>query len=95
MADFLALKHESRIFGHSSKSNPVCGFSMEEQVRLCAVRLFLEPDTGLDHCPRILLSCLRVRTSAHGLDDGGLERCGAAGQIRVAERFFLSHQLIN
>ena len=26
--------------------------------------LFLEPDTGLDHCPRILLSCFRARTSA-------------------------------
>ena len=33
--EFLALKHKSRIFGHSS--NPVCGFSMMEQVRLCAV----------------------------------------------------------
>ena len=35
-AEFLALKHESMILGHSS--NPVCGFSMMEQVRLCAVR---------------------------------------------------------
>ena len=26
--------------------------------------LFIEPDTGLDHCPRILLSCFRARTSA-------------------------------
>ena len=26
--------------------------------------LFLEPHTGLDHCPRILLSCYRARTSA-------------------------------
>ena len=26
--------------------------------------LFLEPDTGLDQCPRILLSCFRARTSA-------------------------------
>ena len=34
-AEFLALKHESRILGHSS--NPACGFSMMEQVRLCAV----------------------------------------------------------
>ena len=33
--EFLALKHESRILGHSS--NPVCGFSMMEHVRLCAV----------------------------------------------------------
>ena len=34
-SEFLALKHESRILGHSS--SPVCGFSMMEQVRLCAV----------------------------------------------------------
>ena len=33
--DFLALKHESRILGHSS--NPVCGFSLMDQVRPCAV----------------------------------------------------------
>ena len=35
----------------------------------CLVRrelawLFLEPDTGMDNCPRILLSCLRAWTSA-------------------------------
>ena len=35
MPELLALKHKSRILGHSS--NPVCGFSMIEQVRLCAV----------------------------------------------------------
>ena len=34
-AEFLALKHDSNIFRQSS--NPVCGFSMMEQVRLCAV----------------------------------------------------------
>ena len=34
-AEFLALKNESRILGHSS--NPVSGFSMMKQVRLCAV----------------------------------------------------------
>ena len=52
-------------------SNPVFGFSMVEQVRLfCCLahgelaRLFLEPDTGLDICPSILLSCFRARTSA-------------------------------
>ena len=33
--EFLALKHDSRILGHSS--HPVCGFPMMEQVRLCAV----------------------------------------------------------
>ena len=31
----LALKHQSRILEHSS--NPVCGSSMLEQVRLCTV----------------------------------------------------------
>ena len=36
LPEFLALKQESRILGHSS--NPVCGFSMMEQARLCAVR---------------------------------------------------------
>ena len=35
-ANILFLKHESRIPGQSS--NLVCGFSMMEQVRLCAVR---------------------------------------------------------
>ena len=60
-AEFLALKHVSRILGHSSK--PLCGFSMMEQVRLCAVWHFLEPDTGLDYCPRILLSCFIARPS--------------------------------
>ena len=34
-AEFQAIKQESRILGHSS--NPVCGFSMMEQVRLFAV----------------------------------------------------------
>ena len=33
--EFLALKHEGRILGHSS--SPVCGSSMTEQVRLCVV----------------------------------------------------------
>ena len=35
LLEFLPLKLESRIFGHSF--GPVCGFSMMEQVRLCAV----------------------------------------------------------
>ena len=34
-ADILFLKHDSSIFRQSS--NPVCGFSMLEEVRLCAV----------------------------------------------------------
>ena len=59
------------ILAHSS--NPVCGFFMREQVRLYAVCpmenwlwLFLEPDTGWDCCPRILLWCFRARTSGEG-----------------------------
>ena len=66
-SEFLAL-HESRILGHSS--NPVCGFSIMEEVRLCCLAHrelawhFLEPDTWLDHCLRILLSCFRARTSS-------------------------------
>ena len=35
LPEFFALKHKSRILGHPS--NPECGFSMMEQVRLCAV----------------------------------------------------------
>ena len=35
LPEFLAIKHESRIGRHSS--NPVCCFSMMEQVRICAV----------------------------------------------------------
>ena len=35
ISEVLALKHESRILGHSSIH--LCGFSMMEQVRLCAV----------------------------------------------------------
>ena len=32
--------------------------------------LFLEPDTELDHCPRILLSCFRARISVGRLSGG-------------------------
>ena len=69
MSDILIIKHNSSIFRQSS--NPVCGFSMMEHVRLCClahgelVWLFLEPDTGLGHCPSILLSCFKARTSGH------------------------------
>ena len=65
------LKHESRILRQSS--NPVCGFSMMGQVRLCAVwpmenglgSSLNHIRTGLDHCPRFLLLRFRARTSAH------------------------------
>ena len=66
--ELLALKHESRILGHSS--NPECGFSMMKQVMLCAVWTMenwlgasKEPHTGLDDCLRVLLSCFRYKTS--------------------------------
>ena len=62
---FLALKHENRILGHS------CMWFL--QVRLCAVWPLenwlgsslnqIQGEGGLDHCPRILLLCFRVRTS--------------------------------
>ena len=62
--EFLAIKHESRILGHSS--NQPCMLFIRD---LCCLAhgelawLFLEPDTGLHHCPIILLSCFRARTS--------------------------------
>ena len=37
LPEFLALKHENRILGHSSNPVCICGFSMMEQDRLCAV----------------------------------------------------------
>ena len=65
-SEFLALKHKSRILGHSS--NHVSGFSMMEQLYCLAHEelawLFLESDTGLGNCPRTLLLCFRSRTSA-------------------------------
>ena len=57
--EFLARKHGSRILRHSS--NPVYGFSMMKQVRLCCLahgelaRHFLEPDTGLNKNPTLVL----------------------------------------
>ena len=74
VAEFLALKHDSRILGHSS--NPVCGFSMMEQVRPCGVWPFLEPYTGFksenptfvlyskDHCFSTL-STLTIEFGQH------------------------------
>ena len=68
----LTLKHKNRIIGHSF--NPACGFSMMDQVTLCAVCLTenwlgssLNQIQGRDNCPIILLSCFRARTSGrHG-----------------------------
>ena len=59
--DVLFLKHECSILRQSS--NPVCGFAMMEQVRLCAVWP-TENWLGLNDCLRMLQSCFRKRTSA-------------------------------
>ena len=71
-AEFLALKHESMILRHSS--NPVCGFSMMKQVKLCAVwpmeNLLGSSLNQIQGWPtlRILLSCFRARTSEEKVD---------------------------
>ena len=67
-ADIVILKHASSIFRHSS--NPVCGFSMTEQLRLCAVSPMenwlgssMNQIQGWTTVLRILLWCYRARTS--------------------------------
>ena len=66
--DILFLNHENSILRQSS--NPVCGFFLMDQVRLCFFAhrelawLFHEPDTVLDDCLRILLSSFRKWMSA-------------------------------
>ena len=77
--EFLALKQESRILGHSS--NPACCFSMMEQVRLCAVwpienllGHFLEPDTGFSV----------GESYSHALEQGSLE----PGRCRSSRNFW-------
>ena len=66
--EFLALKHESMILGHSS--NPVFGFSLMEQVRLFAVWPMenwfgssMNHKLGLDECLRMLQACYRKKMS--------------------------------
>ena len=56
--EFLALKQESKILGHSS--SPVCGFSMIEQVRLCAV---LPMENWLGSSVNHIQGCTTVRES--------------------------------
>ena len=60
------LKRESRFLRQSS--NPICGFSMMEQVSLAhreLAWLFHEPHTWLEDCLRMLLTCSRKRMSDH------------------------------
>ena len=68
LPEFLALKHESRFsdrvlgpcmwFLHVGTGWTLCCLAHGE-----LPLLFLERDTGLNHCPRILLSCFRARIS--------------------------------
>ena len=74
LPDFLALNHKSRILGHSS--NPVCGFSIMEQVRLCAV--WLMEGSSLNH----IQGWTTVRESySRALEQGPLVP-GCQGQSR-------------
>ena len=68
--EFLALKHTSRILGHSStlyvvspRWNRLGSVMFGRRSTGLALPSFLEPDTGLAHCPRILLLCFRGRIS--------------------------------
>ena len=68
LSELLALKHESRILRHSS--NPACGFSMMEQVRLCAV---LPVETWLGSSLTQIQGWTTVRESYSGaLEQGPL-----------------------
>ena len=64
---------------------------MVEQVGLCFVahgelaRLFIEPDAGSDHCPRILLSCFRARTSDRKLSPKPERRPSSSNMTRNSD----------
>ena len=87
-ADVLFLKHASSIFRQSS--NPVCGFSRMEQVRLCAVWpmawLFHDPHTGLDDCLRMLQACFIKRMSDAKC---AMDRCNHAMEFHDAATLLL------
>ena len=69
-AEFLALKHESRILRQSS--NPECGFSLMEQVRLCAVwpteNWHASSRSHIQGCLRMLMICFRKKMSGGGFN---------------------------
>ena len=76
--EFLALKHEPRILGHAF--NPVCGFSMMEQVRLCAVWPI---DNWLGSSLNQIPGWITVRESYSGaLEQGSLGRIGRTHTAR-------------
>ena len=73
--EFLAQNHESRILRHSS--NPVCGFSTMEQVRLCAV---WPMEYWLRSSMNQIKGLTTVRESySRALEQGPLGRKGAHG----------------
>ena len=67
-SDIVVPEHESSIFRsfiqpymwflHDGTGYSLCSLAHRE-----LAWLILEPDTGLDHCPRILLSCFKARIS--------------------------------
>ena len=77
--EVLALKHESRILGQwstpmsGSRKSQASSPWAKQQSLTCSI--IEKPHTGLDECPRILLSCFRARNSGgrcpecHGFRD--------------------------
>ena len=94
-ADILFLKRDCRV--HRQSSNPVCGFSMMEQVRLCAVWSTENwHGSSMNHILgwilRILLSCFRKRMSVLKL----IRLCGYgwghSTKLQQCTVFFLQEQ---
>ena len=104
-ADILALKHESRILGQWSnpeywfKEVP-SQFSIGQTAQSLTCSTMEKPHTGLDDCPRILLSCFRARNS--GKEEGFLPRflCPfnvyyTCGSVRVYPGLYLTYSAKN
>ena len=79
VTEVLAQKHQSMIL--EQWSNPVSGAWKSQasspwakQYRALTCCIMEKPDTGLDECPRILLSCFRARNSGRRLP----QRCFVA-----------------
>ena len=69
-SEVLALKRKSRILGQwsypvsgSRKSQDSSHFSVGQTAQSLTCSIMEKPHTGLDECPRILLSCFRARNS--------------------------------
>ena len=77
-ADILALKHEGRILGQwsnpvsgSRKSQASCPWANQRKSLTCSI--MEKPHTGLDECPRILLSCFRARNSVSAANEACMQ----------------------